>query len=148
MFSCSNYSSAYFSGKVFLLWISFLPLTLMSAIHRLDRLVSGLLILARSASKADSFRQQVSFIMLIFIYLKLGLGKNWVPFSCNSEPSSASVMEFMRVIIYRCPMACYWVSLCYSFSCLLLGITCFYLTCDILHSGDSSYPFRYVLHVW
>ncbi|RVX17964.1 RNA pseudouridine synthase 7 [Vitis vinifera] len=42
-----------------LLWISFLPLTLMSAIHRLDRLVSGLLILARSASKADSFRQQI-----------------------------------------------------------------------------------------
>nr|CAN83167.1 hypothetical protein VITISV_021912 [Vitis vinifera] len=31
----------------------------MSAIHRLDRLVSGLLILARSASKADSFRQQI-----------------------------------------------------------------------------------------
>lgn len=28
-------------------------------IHRLDRLVSGLLILARSASKADSFRQQI-----------------------------------------------------------------------------------------
>ena len=76
MFSCSNYSSAYFSGKVLLLWISFLPLTLMSAIHRLDRLVSGLLILARSASKADSFRQQVSFIMLIFVYLKLEVGKN------------------------------------------------------------------------
>lgn len=129
MFSCSNYSSAYFSGKVLLLWISFLPLTLMSAIHRLDRLVSGLLILARSASKADSFRQQVSFIMLIFVYLKLEVGKNWVPFSCN-------------------PMARYWVYLCSSFSCLLLGITCFYLTCDILHSGDSSYPFRYVQHVW
>lgn len=29
-------------------------------VHRLDRLVSGLLILARSASKADFFRQQVS----------------------------------------------------------------------------------------
>ncbi|PNY15795.1 RNA pseudourine synthase 7-like protein [Trifolium pratense] len=29
-------------------------------IHRLDRLVSGLLIMARNASKADSFRQEVS----------------------------------------------------------------------------------------
>lgn len=28
-------------------------------IHRLDRLVSGLLILARSAAKADRFRQQI-----------------------------------------------------------------------------------------
>ncbi|CAJ2663479.1 unnamed protein product [Trifolium pratense] len=31
-------------------------------IHRLDRLVSGLLIMARNASKADSFRQEVIFI--------------------------------------------------------------------------------------
>ncbi|XP_027064648.1 RNA pseudouridine synthase 7 isoform X2 [Coffea arabica] len=31
----------------------------ISAIHRLDRLVSGLLILARSASRADLFRQQI-----------------------------------------------------------------------------------------
>lgn len=30
------------------------------AIHRLDRLVSGLLIIARTASKADTFRQQVN----------------------------------------------------------------------------------------
>lgn len=35
----------------------------ISAIHRLDRLVSGLLILARSASKADFFRQQVKFML-------------------------------------------------------------------------------------
>lgn len=35
----------------------------MSAIHRLDRLVSGLLILARSASKADFFRQQVKCML-------------------------------------------------------------------------------------
>jgi len=33
---------------------------IISAVHRLDRLVSGLLILARSAAKADIFRQQVS----------------------------------------------------------------------------------------
>lgn len=32
------------------------------AIHRLDRLVSGLLILARSASQADVFRQQVKLL--------------------------------------------------------------------------------------
>ncbi|KAJ0052890.1 hypothetical protein Pint_01234 [Pistacia integerrima] len=31
----------------------------MLAVHRLDRLVSGLLILARNASKADLFRQQI-----------------------------------------------------------------------------------------
>lgn len=30
-----------------------------AAIHRLDRLVSGLLIIARNAEKADFFRQQV-----------------------------------------------------------------------------------------
>lgn len=34
-------------------------LTPLFPIHRLDRLVSGLLIFARSASKADSFRQQI-----------------------------------------------------------------------------------------
>ncbi|KAL9243381.1 hypothetical protein vseg_017275 [Gypsophila vaccaria] len=33
--------------------------TSLFPIHRLDRLVSGLLILARSASKADTFRQQI-----------------------------------------------------------------------------------------
>lgn len=31
------------------------------AIHRLDRLVSGLLIIARNAAKADLFRQQVNW---------------------------------------------------------------------------------------
>ncbi|KAK6794813.1 hypothetical protein RDI58_008266 [Solanum bulbocastanum] len=38
---------------------SSLLLTLILAVHRLDRLVSGLLILARSASRADLFRQQI-----------------------------------------------------------------------------------------
>ncbi|WVZ19564.1 hypothetical protein V8G54_006886 [Vigna mungo] len=41
-------------------------------IHRLDRLVSGLLILARNAAKADIFRQQVSlgsdFLLLLTIF--------------------------------------------------------------------------------
>lgn len=41
-------------------WICWHSLdTIMLAVHRLDRLVSGLLILARNASKADVFRQEV-----------------------------------------------------------------------------------------
>lgn len=38
------------------------------AIHRLDRLVSGLLILARNASKADFFRQQVNLLLPFWFY--------------------------------------------------------------------------------
>ena len=38
------------------------------AIHRLDRLVSGLLILARNASKADFFRQQVGLILPFWLF--------------------------------------------------------------------------------
>lgn len=41
---------------------------IMLAVHRLDRLVSGLLILARNASKADSFRQQVSLGLRCLLY--------------------------------------------------------------------------------
>ncbi|KAH9602658.1 hypothetical protein KSS87_014124 [Heliosperma pusillum] len=47
---------------LFLNFVSFMickPSQSTSAIHRLDRLVSGLLILARSASKANTFRQQI-----------------------------------------------------------------------------------------
>ena len=45
--------------------------TVMLAVHRLDRLVSGLLILARNASQADIFRQQVSFLNRGICYIKL-----------------------------------------------------------------------------
>jgi len=47
---------------------------IISAVHRLDRLVSGLLILARNAAKADIFRQQVTvgsdvvLLLTIFSY--------------------------------------------------------------------------------
>jgi 23S rRNA-/tRNA-specific pseudouridylate synthase len=39
----------------------------MPAVHRLDRLVSGLLILARNATRADLFRQEV-FSVLLYLY--------------------------------------------------------------------------------
>ncbi|XP_052183542.1 RNA pseudouridine synthase 7 [Diospyros lotus] len=43
-------------------------------IHRLDRLVSGLLILARSASKADQFRQQIEAGMVQKLYVAKVIG--------------------------------------------------------------------------
>jgi len=42
---------------------------IVSAVHRLDRLVSGLLILARNAAKADIFRQQVSLGSDVLLFL-------------------------------------------------------------------------------
>lgn len=45
----------------------FVSLTFHAAIHRLDRLVSGLLILARTAFKADIFRQQVFWFINLLI---------------------------------------------------------------------------------
>ncbi|KAL8159317.1 hypothetical protein V2J09_000854 [Rumex salicifolius] len=44
------------------------------AIHRLDRLVSGLLILARNATKADSFRQQIEAGLIIKQYIAKVVG--------------------------------------------------------------------------
>ncbi|GMH23459.1 hypothetical protein Nepgr_025302 [Nepenthes gracilis] len=49
-------------------------LTPLYPIHRLDRLVSGLLILARSASKADIFRQQIEAGMVRKQYIAKVVG--------------------------------------------------------------------------
>ncbi|KVH98130.1 Pseudouridine synthase, catalytic domain-containing protein, partial [Cynara cardunculus var. scolymus] len=46
-----------------------------SAVHRLDRLVSGLLILARSASQADLFRQQIESGMVQKQYIAKVVGE-------------------------------------------------------------------------
>ncbi|KAK2662304.1 hypothetical protein Ddye_000878 [Dipteronia dyeriana] len=48
-------TSFYVKTTAFCLFLN----TFVLAVHRLDRLVSGLLILARNASKADLFRQQI-----------------------------------------------------------------------------------------
>ncbi|KAF8378043.1 hypothetical protein HHK36_029376 [Tetracentron sinense] len=48
--------------------------TFLSAVHRLDRLVSGLLILARSAAKADLFRQQIEAGMVQKQYIAKVVG--------------------------------------------------------------------------
>ncbi|XP_050152340.1 RNA pseudouridine synthase 7-like isoform X1 [Malus sylvestris] len=59
-----TFGSTYFSIMIFcseilyILYYTFLDM-IMLAIHRLDRLVSGLLILAKSSSKANYFRQQI-----------------------------------------------------------------------------------------
>jgi 23S rRNA-/tRNA-specific pseudouridylate synthase len=45
-----------------------------TAIHRLDRLVSGLLIIARTAAKADFFRQQIEGGMVKKRYIAKVIG--------------------------------------------------------------------------
>ena len=48
------------------------------------------------------------------------MGKNPVPFSCDTKPSSASLMEYTRFTIYGWPIVCYCVYLCYIFGCCTL----------------------------
>jgi hypothetical protein len=56
---------------------SLTTIIILTAVHRLDRLVSGLLIFAKNADKAESFRQQVT--LSIWIHLSIVL---FIPCVC------------------------------------------------------------------
>lgn len=131
----------------------------MSAVHRLDRLVSGLLILARNASKADVFRQEVSLKTEIDymkpsrrnIYIYIYKKKLWCGLSACGPASKPTLFKKnvgFAVYVYtavHCKekvlalvRVCMWTDRTIAFLYIYLFIFSFLLTFFTSNSENTS----------